>query len=195
MLLHTLAKSKNIEEINLRFFEAYHGQNEGDSCHSAISYAIKQAGDTFIPSQLHPIFRLARRDKPYSVHVLQYNDFIDFKGLSKELRILKERDVQGNVDFVVDWTNMTELRVTKENLQQIYFKTSHMDADYKIINLKRQKKQVKDIPVKPLNKARPLLPRLKYNDLISLCQGSTPVIRLDAHKGFYTQLPHSTTDV
>lgn len=75
MLFYTISRSVNIEEISLRFFEAYHGQNEGDSCHSAISYAVKQAGDIFVPSQLYPIFRLARRENPYLVCQLEYQDF------------------------------------------------------------------------------------------------------------------------
>lgn len=32
MLLYFVAKSKSIEDVSLRFFEPYHGQNEGDAC-------------------------------------------------------------------------------------------------------------------------------------------------------------------
>lgn len=78
MLLYTVLHSTNLEEISLKFFETSHGQNEGDSVHSSISYAIKHAGNIFIPSQLHPIFKLARKQHPYKVCPLQYNDFLDF---------------------------------------------------------------------------------------------------------------------
>ena len=36
MLLVFINESKNIEEVSLRYFEPFHGQNEGDSVHSAI---------------------------------------------------------------------------------------------------------------------------------------------------------------
>lgn len=62
MMLYAVRKLENLETISLRFFEANHGQSEGDSVHSAISYAVSKAGDIFVPSQLYPIFRLARRN-------------------------------------------------------------------------------------------------------------------------------------
>ena len=61
MLLHSASKLISIEKIHLMFFEAYHGQNEGDSAHSAISTALDNVGDLYVPSQLIPIFRLARK--------------------------------------------------------------------------------------------------------------------------------------
>lgn len=39
MLLFFVRNSKNVNEVSLRFFETNHGQNEGDSAHSAISTA------------------------------------------------------------------------------------------------------------------------------------------------------------
>lgn len=75
-------------------FEPYHGQNEWDSCHSAISYTVKKAGDVFLPSQLHTIFKLSRRENPYIVVPMQEKDFLDFKGLSVNVRVLRERDTE-----------------------------------------------------------------------------------------------------
>lgn len=105
MLLYFLAKSTSSEAVSLRYFEPYHGQNEGDAC------AIQKAGDIMVPSQLHPIFRLARRGNPYKVVPLQSQDFLDFKQLSKDLRILKEREIEGSTDFVLDWTQMAEIKI------------------------------------------------------------------------------------
>ncbi|CAG9765876.1 unnamed protein product [Ceutorhynchus assimilis] len=59
MLLYAVSKTVNIEEISLYFFESFHGQNEGDSAHSAVSTALSTAGDIFIPAQLYPIIRAA----------------------------------------------------------------------------------------------------------------------------------------
>ena len=86
MMLYMLSKSANMEDISLRFFETYHRQNEGDSAHSAINHPLKSAEDVFHPLELGPIFKLAR--PPYIVHQLDFDDFLDFKTLSKDLRIL-----------------------------------------------------------------------------------------------------------
>ncbi|CAH1112741.1 unnamed protein product [Psylliodes chrysocephalus] len=119
MLLCTVANSKNIEEISLRFFESFHGQNEEDSAHSAISTALTTAGDIFVPSQLHPIIRLARRKQPYKVIPLEYHDFIDFKKLSRDQRILSVRTSDyGNS---IKWTDIMELK--------FYGKLSLRDAE------------------------------------------------------------------
>ncbi|KAG5876383.1 hypothetical protein JTB14_022653 [Gonioctena quinquepunctata] len=88
MLLLAVVQSRNIESITLRYFESYHGQNE----HSCISNAVSHAGDLFVPTQLHTIFKLARRQRPYDVFPLGFEDFIDFKKLSLDLRILKSRE-------------------------------------------------------------------------------------------------------
>ena len=77
----------NLKDVSLRFFDISHGQNEGDSVHSTISAAYKGAGEVFTPSELVPFFRLARRQRPYTVHSLQFDNFLDFKGLSEDIRI------------------------------------------------------------------------------------------------------------
>ena len=59
--------STSAQEISLRFFESFHGQCEGDSVHSAINTTIERTGDLFVPSQLSPIFALARCKRPYKV--------------------------------------------------------------------------------------------------------------------------------
>nr|CAH7761219.1 unnamed protein product [Callosobruchus chinensis] len=87
MLLWSLHKLSCIEKISLKYFETNHGQSEGDSAHSAISSAISRAGDLFIPSQLQPVIKLARRKQPYKVISMKYNDFIDFKTLFYQFAI------------------------------------------------------------------------------------------------------------
>ena len=86
-LMYILSTLQHIQKISLRFFTPNHGQSEGDSAHSAISYAIKKAGELRVPSQLIPIFRLARRAKPYKVFSFTYSDFLDFKQFSENLRL------------------------------------------------------------------------------------------------------------
>lgn len=85
IILYVVNTATNIESISLRYFEAFHGQNEGDTCHSTISTALSTAGNVFVPIQLLPIFSLARRSRPYIVFPLEYQEFLDFKSISKEL--------------------------------------------------------------------------------------------------------------
>ncbi|CAH2013188.1 unnamed protein product [Acanthoscelides obtectus] len=52
---------------------------------------IAQVGDIFISSQVYAIIELARRKNPYKVIPMGWSDFLDFKSLSKLLRILTVR--------------------------------------------------------------------------------------------------------
>lgn len=189
MMLHTVTNSNNLQEISLRFFESFHGQNEGDSAHSAIHSALVTAGNLYQPSQLLPVFRLARPKQPYIIHQLQFNDFLDFKSLSKALRILDApRDSGGNEQL--PWNSIMELCVRKDHPTKIYFKTSHTDKDFQVISLKRLSQSVSDFELTLLNKEKTKLSKDKYQDLVSLCTGQTPVIRIEEHKKFYLSLPH-----
>lgn len=185
MLLLMVVQSRNIKTITLRFFESYHGQNEGDSVHSCISNAISHAGDLFMPSQLHTIFKLARRKNPYNVIPLEFNDFYNFKKLSQDLRILPSRD------NAVKWNDIMEIKVCKTNPDTLFYKTSHLQEDYRTIELKRHKQNLKSVKLHCLNQEPNKLSIKKYNDLMSLCQGKTPLIRVAEHKNFYKSLPHS----
>lgn len=71
-------------------------RSEGNSTHSADSHVIDNSGDPFLPSQLVPIIRLARSAKPFIVHLLDTKYFVDFKEVSKDRRILKERNDNEN---------------------------------------------------------------------------------------------------
>jgi len=189
MLLYTLSRSKNLEEISLRFFETNHGQNEGDSAHSAIGHAVKTAGDLFLPSQLTTIFALARPKQPYMVHSLQWDDFFDFKTLSKDLRILEARRASDAGE--INWNSIMEIRVTKSHLDTIFVKTSHLDTQFKSLFLKRLKKPVKDHNLHKLNTGLNNISKEKFQDLSSLCVGEKPVVKLREHKSFYLSLPHA----
>ena len=188
MLLNFLSRSVNTEKLNLLFFEKYHGQNEGDSAHSAISNAIDSAGDLYVPAQLMPIFRLARKKRPYIVHSLQSEDFLDFKMMAKLLRILSVRvDDQGNS---VNWTEMREVMVTKKDLTKIYYKKSHLVDDFNSISLKVRLQQDGGLHPDKLYSGPPIIAKEKYDDLVSLCSGDLPVIRISEYGNFFKCLPH-----
>ncbi|XP_012940161.1 uncharacterized protein LOC106012278 [Aplysia californica] len=113
MMLHMINTSAHMEELSLRYFESFHGQCEGDSAHSAISTALGNAGDVFLPSQLFPIIALARRKQPYKVHPLEHGDFLNYKKLSEDLKVLNVRKDNQDSGVPVNWNKVMEVRVNK----------------------------------------------------------------------------------
>ncbi|CAG9762545.1 unnamed protein product [Ceutorhynchus assimilis] len=113
-LLYIISQLKHVQEISLRLFTTNHGQSEGDSTHSAISYAIKKAGEWFVPSQLIPVFRLARKAKPYEEYPLDFNDFLDFKAFGENLRVRSIRIDDDGKAF--KRTEMVEFEIRKNYL-------------------------------------------------------------------------------
>lgn len=89
-----------------------------------------------------------------------------------------------------NWNNIMELRVVKKNNEKLFYKTSHHDQEYKALSLKRLKASVKNHVLQKLNIGPKHISREKYKDLVSLCSGETPVVKMREHKNFYLSLPH-----
>nr|CAH7721344.1 unnamed protein product [Callosobruchus chinensis] len=187
MLLYALKMFPQLMEISLRFFVTNHGQNEGDSAHSSISHAVMKAGDILEPSQLLPIITLARRKHPYKVYPLTFKDFLDFKTLSRKLRILSIRTAASGKS--INWTDVMEVKVDSVHQNKIFFKMSHLTEEYDFIQLKRGATDT-EMKVDPLYSAPVKISSKKYNDLVALCNGKRPVVRLPEMKEFYKNLPH-----
>ncbi|CAG9768645.1 unnamed protein product [Ceutorhynchus assimilis] len=192
MLLYSLAKYNTIKNITLKFFETNHGQNEGDSAHSAIGYALAHSGDLFVPSQLYPVIRGARtQPKPYTVIPMSFGDFLDFKTFSKNLRLLSVRQSEKNRSL--KWTEIMDLSVNKEGPMSIFFKYSHAEESYDKIVLK-QRGGISHLIIDNLNKEQIKISRKKYEDLTALCKPSgrnrTAVIRTPELQNFFYSLPH-----
>jgi hypothetical protein len=90
-LMHAVVNLPNIEIIDHKFLESGHTQMECDSMHSAIEFAKKKT-DIYIPSQWATIIRMAKRENPYYVVPLQYENIYDFKEVTKST--LKYSNVQ-----------------------------------------------------------------------------------------------------
>ncbi|XP_071056957.1 uncharacterized protein [Onthophagus taurus] len=185
MLMYVVNKFSALTEITLSYFETNHGQNEGDSAHSAISKAIATAGSIFMPSQLHPVIRLARKKSPYNVIPMTYKDF---KALSKEIRILNVKISESGKR--IKWTDIKEIQVRKTEPDKLFLKTSHLENTYDCIRLKRLLKNPLDFPVAALNKHPINISRKKFDDLVSLCRGNHPVVRIPECQQFIFNLPH-----
>lgn len=82
------------------------------------------------------------------------------------------------MDVLVRWKN------------KLFFKKSHLDKEYDSITLKRLEIGISNMQLNALNNEPPKIPKRKYEDLISLCIGQTPVVRLPECKQFYRSLPH-----
>ena len=118
--------------------------------------------NVFQPIQLEPIFHRARPKQPFNVSTMNFGDFIDFKSLSKDLRIL---DAKENTTH---WNEIMELRVYKTQLNVIFYKTSHTRMDFNEIKLKRLKQNIEEFPLKMLNNKPNNISKEKWEDLRKL---------------------------
>ena len=74
--------STSVEVITHSYLECGHTMNEGDSMHSTIESAKKNQ-QIFCPEQYYFLARAARKQKPYIVHEMTTDDFIDFERMTK----------------------------------------------------------------------------------------------------------------
>ncbi|GFS11536.1 hypothetical protein ElyMa_003088900 [Elysia marginata] len=133
---------------------------------------------------------LARPQNPYLVDQMGFKDILDFKGLSKELRILESGRASGSQEDNIDrCSNIKELKVTKQDPDKVFHKMSHIYIEYKIMSLNRLQKIVNDVTLKSLNTGHTNISREKYTDLQALFSGTTPVVRMHEHKVYYISLP------
>lgn len=166
----------------------YHGQNEGDSAHSAINSALTSASDVYVPSQLKSIIRLACRRKPYIVHSLENKDFIDFMGQAKLLRTLSVRNDDNGEKL--NWPSMVEYMVLKKEPNKIFFKTSHLSVVYRSLTLPRSNIDPSVKPRRLYKNDQPKMSKEKFDDLLGLCSGATSIIRGEENVLFYQHLRH-----
>ncbi|CAB3224101.1 unnamed protein product [Arctia plantaginis] len=150
--------------------------------------ALTIAFATFDLQQLIPIIKLARRRQPYIVTALSYSDFLDFKALSQNLRLLSVR--KDDTGEMVDWRQMMELSFMKTDPNKFFFKTDHTAVNSRSLTLRRQVSGELHSQILPLNVTQPKISQEKYNDLMTLTAGDTPVIRLPEFVSFYRSLHH-----
>lgn len=86
---------------------------------------------------------------------------------------------------------MMEIKVKSSERNKIFFKTSHLDEAYDCTELKRgitiDKVKVNSLYTLPIN-----IKLTKYKNLISLCNGANPIIRLPEMKDFYESSLHDS---
>lgn len=192
MMLAFIEGAKSIKSIRQYFFEAGHGQSEGDSMHSVVERAIQQVGEIMLPAQLACICRMARsRPRSYTVITVKTADIMDWKTYSQRRGVLRVRSSEGSQ--VIDWTKFRALQVTKRGQDAIGFKYSHLEDGFDFISLtsRRRGTDDEDVDVEPLYRmGNPKLSQGKYTDLMTLCTGDTAVISHPEYQAFYRMLPH-----
>ncbi len=194
-----LSKSLNIKVITIYYFESNHGQSEGDSMHSVIEQNLARTEEVFHPCQLSNIIEDARHKPcPYVVRHVKTSDIIDWKSYGQAMGILKCREAADGSS--IDWTKVKQIKIHKDLANVISFKTSHTQKEFKTLtlgnlrNLRSAKNSTSPCP-KPdlpncLYSNRPKLSAGKYQDLLSLCTGSCPLIAQQDLVDFYKNLPH-----
>lgn len=187
MLFHFLGLSEKIETITVTYFVPGHGESEGDAMHSTIEGAIKRAGNIALPQQLNTITKMACQKKPYETFTLADNEFqvIDFKNYRNDIGLLRTKiSVSG---MPIDWTKVRQLKVQKGN-PSLYFKMDHRTDEWEELLQTTRRRCSSNSPNLVLR--GPIkLSAGKYADLVSLCNGPTPVIKPSA-AGFFRSLPH-----
>jgi hypothetical protein len=99
---------------------------ECDSMHPAFEFAKKKT-EIYIPSQWASIIRMARRNNPYYVVPLQYEDIYDFKEVTKSTVKYSKVDSEG---IKVKWMKIKWLRFSKNDAEYVLLKHK-FDEDFK----------------------------------------------------------------
>lgn len=194
-LLYAVANYK-IKSITQKYLVTGHTQNEGDNVHALIEKNIKRAlksGPIYTPSQYVGLVQTAKKTgNPFKVIELAHADFFDLKHLNEQTCINFNKNSLGE-NFKM--SDVSVLRVTKENLNCIFYKTSFKDVDYKIVNITKERRtrtlshhapllefQLKEAYDKPIP-----ITKKKYDDLMFLLR--TKAIN-NCHSHFYETLTY-----
>ncbi|XP_072168628.1 uncharacterized protein, partial [Diadema setosum] len=193
MALCFLAQSKCVDTVTFHFFETCHGQSECDSIHSHVEQHVNRSVEVMHPAHLASLIKHSRSNPaPYVVKCVETKDILDWKGKSQRQGLLRTRTSDEGVS--VDWTAFKQVQVRKKCPDKIFFKMSHLDDAFLTLSFgqSRRPRPVED-PGKVPGQAyetRPRLSAAKYQDLVSLCHGPTPVVNQPDLVEFYENLPH-----
>lgn len=75
-----MSPENNVKIIDYKFLEPGHTHMEYENMHSTIERASEYA-KIYIPEDWLNVIRLARKDNPYMVEVLDHSKFKDFKAM------------------------------------------------------------------------------------------------------------------
>ena len=183
MLMHSIRNTRNLKDVTIFYFETNHGQSEGDSVHSVVERSLKRTQELFVPSQLSTLIRLASSN-PYNVIDVATHEIMDYKTLSQSQGILRVRVT--DTGSAIKWADFKQIKVDKESPDIIFVKTSHNDDPFEKIVLPTKRYDVSNL--QKAYRVAPSISNEKYQDLLSLCCGNTPVITSAEHVSFFKGL-------
>ncbi|MCG8049000.1 MAG: hypothetical protein N0E48_25925 [Candidatus Thiodiazotropha endolucinida] len=187
-LLHTVVQHPHVHTIEQKFLESGHTQMECDSMHSSIEHAKKRTS-IFVPDQWDTVIHMARRNKPYVVIPLRFNNFFDLKMHTQNNYKNFKTDVEGNK---VNWLKVKVLKVSKEMPDEIHVKYEYHEKEFKRLKVA---KSVRGRPTQDKNLPRKYKSKLpislaKKRDLLDLCDS---LVIPEIYHGFYNSLLTSKT--
>nr|CAH7713970.1 unnamed protein product [Callosobruchus chinensis]CAH7767792.1 unnamed protein product [Callosobruchus chinensis] len=174
LYIYAVLSLENINSVTHKFLITGHTQNEGDHVHSVIEGAIKKfkkSSPIYVPDHYVTIIKQAKkRGKPYQVHEMSFSDFFDLKLMAQEIGI---KDVLKNEDGeIVQLSKICAVKVTKDNPEELFYKTSFKENDFRSLVVTKNKRQcmpLKSHPIlKPVYKKKVGITPKKKASLLSL---------------------------
>lgn len=167
----------NIPSITHNYLIVGHTQNEGDSVHSVIEkqkIRLLKGGSIYSPQQWVTVIQSAKKTgKPFKVHELNYQHFINFKQLTSNMG---NNFNKNNLGQKVVWKDIKVLKVSKEHPDRLFYKTSNEEPDFGeiiIINKTRNAKKKNNVlELSKLFTEPPGISKEKKKDLIHLCESN-----------------------
>lgn len=185
----------NIPSITHNYLIVGHTQNEGDSVHSVIEkqkIILLKGGSIYSPQQWVTVIQSTKKTgKPFKVHELNYQHFINFKQLTSNMGNNFNKNTLGQK---VVWKDVKVLKVSKEHPARLFYKTSYDEPDFGeiiIINKTRNAKKKSDVlELSKLFTEPPGISIEKKKDLIHLCESK---LIPDNYHYFFKQLKVSNS--
>lgn len=166
-MFFTVLKTKtSIQKIDHKFLVPGHTHMECDSDHSLIEKQ-KKCSEIQIahPRDWATLISCTNKKKPFKVHEMDQEDFLNFEQLTKGPFIIRKKDEEGN-KFI--WHDVTWLQYRSCDIGLLYYKTSlSEDEPFKVLNIKRKGRTLNFMPKKTYNAPVPIS-KEKKRDLIQL---------------------------
>lgn len=190
MCLTAVQELPHLKTIDLKFLVVGHSEMQCDSMHSAITTEQNRVGKVNWPADWKTIARSARRkgDKPYIVHDMSFENFIDWKSYADNNLTIRKEDVKGEA---VSWQKMCWLNFSKDRPFVMRFKEK-FEEEFRTLDCTkrtRSKSGFRLVEKKCLYIEALPISNEKYTDLNSLFTLVPPAISLE-YKPFYENIPH-----
>lgn len=174
-----MSPENNVKIIDYKFLEPGHTHMECDNMHSTIERASEYA-KIYIPEDWLNVIRLARKDNPYMVEVLDHSKFKDFKAM-------RGYTIKATDGTVLKWANVRWLQVKKDVPNSLFFKFDYWE-EFKEVRFTRivTRSDISSSMDTNLYPEPLPLKQVKYKDLMAMCRDGT--IPKNYHS-YYVNLP------